>query len=183
MENIIEIWKCINELDDTYEVSNLGNIQRKPRMVLCPWSASGYRMLKERKMRLQDNGNGYKQLAVRYNRKRFIFYVHRLVAKYFIDNPDNKVEVNHKNAVKSDNKVSNLEWLTINENRTHAKENNLICKGERSRQAKLTESIVLDIRKRHSENPNINKLALSREFGVKDTTIHKIINRERWRHI
>jgi len=46
-------------------------------------------------------------------------YVHRLVAIYFIDNPDNKREVNHKNLDRADNRAENLEWITSSDNQKH----------------------------------------------------------------
>jgi hypothetical protein len=63
---------------------------------------------------------GYKRIGLRVGNKQKNFYVHRLVAKAFILNPHNKKTVNHKNGIKSDNDVNNLEWMTIKENLKHA---------------------------------------------------------------
>lgn len=64
--------------------------------------------------------DGYLNLALRRGHKPKYFKVHRLVAQAFIPNPENKPTVNHKNGLKDDNRVENLEWATHSENHRHA---------------------------------------------------------------
>lgn len=105
----MELWKNI-DIASNYEVSNLGNIRNiKSGQILNPGIS----------------GNGYKQVSLKMNdtgkfKKQ---YVHRLVAQYWLDNPENKREVNHKNLDRTDNRAENLEWLTSSENQKHKFEN------------------------------------------------------------
>lgn len=70
--------------------------------------------------KIRDNGNGYKQVQIMRNAKRYTKYVHRLVAECFIENPDCLPEVNHKDGDKSNNTASNLEWCSRSQNLLHA---------------------------------------------------------------
>ena len=63
--------------------------------------------------------NGYPNLALRNGGKPKKFKIHRLVAEHFIENPYNKPCVNHKNGIRHDNNISNLEWVTYDENNYH----------------------------------------------------------------
>lgn len=65
-----------------------------------------------RLLSLTENKDGY--LKVKMNGKSYL--VHRIVAKAFIPNPENKLQVNHKNENRKDNRVTNLEWVTNDEN-------------------------------------------------------------------
>ena len=67
-----------------------------------------------------DNGHGYKQVFVSVKNKRYMRYVHRLVAECYLPNPNNLAEVNHKDGNKANNAVDNLEWCTRSENLYHA---------------------------------------------------------------
>lgn len=62
--------------------------------------------------------NGYARVYCRQTStgKRKDLYIHRLVAEYFIPNPYNKKQINHKNCIRTDNRVENLEWCTSKEN-------------------------------------------------------------------
>jgi len=183
MENQEEIWVDIAELNCQYQISNKGNLRGKERIAKSSIQKSGFRVIAPKAKAVQDNGNGYKQIYVQIERKRILLYVHRIVAKYFIDNPLGKNEVNHKDGNKANNHVENLEWCSKKENVKHAIDLGLIKKGEKVYCSKLTESNVLAIRRLFRINPMFNKSKVASKFNVKDTTIHKIIKNQRWKHI
>jgi len=66
--------------------------------------------------KLNRNDHGYERVTINYKQ----YAVHRLVALQHIPNPENKEHVNHKNGIKWDNRVENLEWVTRSENTIHA---------------------------------------------------------------
>jgi hypothetical protein len=67
----------------------------------------------------------YVPVSIYQNGNRITTYAHRLVAEAFISNPENKLEINHINGIKKDNRVENLQWSTRSENMKHAYDNGL----------------------------------------------------------
>ena len=66
------------------------------------------------------NASGYAYVTISNNKTKKNYYVQRLVAEHFIPNPKNKTQVNHKNKIRDDNRIENLEWVTPSENMLHA---------------------------------------------------------------
>ena len=109
-----EIWKTVKYAPN-YEVSNLGNIKNKKTNRLL---TINYERLKK------DNKRARPGLS--HNGKIKGYYLHRIVAEHFLDNPDNLPEVNHIDGDFYNNKLDNLEWISKLDNMRHASENKLM---------------------------------------------------------
>ena len=113
----MEIWKDITGYE-WYQVSNQWNIRTIDRVVKCWYWKT--RVSKWKMLILMDHNKWYMQVTLYANKIRKLCTIHRLVAKEFIENVFSFKTVNHKNGIKSDNRVENLEWCTQSENCKHA---------------------------------------------------------------
>ena len=100
-----EIWKDIPEYKGKYQISNLGNIRYVGKTKL---------------IKQQINKDGYFIVSLRIGKTKKTYRVHRLVAQVFIPNLLNKPQINHKDGIKTNNCVDNLEWVDAKENIEHA---------------------------------------------------------------
>lgn len=112
------IWKDIEETDGRYAVSSTGEVKRNP---ISQMQSNGVpHVYKERLLKKQLNNWGYYCVNYSANGRLVRRCIHRLVAEAFIDGASDDKQVNHKNGIKTDNRVKNLEWVTPRENTIHA---------------------------------------------------------------
>ena len=198
MANELEKWEKI--FDGSYEVSDFGNIRRaKP----------GTSTFTGRPVRPSYSGNGYANVAFSVDGKQKRFYVHHLVALAFIGKRPKGRIINHLDLDKSNNRRSNLEYITQRENCAHSfskqgrkrgptkpkeplkgkqcgekhwmrRMPERICRGEQLN-SKVTAKQVLSLRKKR-EHGSLMK-DLRREFGLSITQVSRICNRTIWGHI
>lgn len=110
-----EIWKPIKNYEGLYSASNTGKIK----------SLHYKHKNMEKTLNLSKQSCGYLKVELYKNGKSKIYYVHRLIAETFIQNPDNLPQVNHIDGNKLNNNVNNLEWVTASQNQIHAVKNRL----------------------------------------------------------
>lgn len=160
-------FKSIKEFPN-YEININGIVRnRKTGKVKQQYiNDSGYCMVTLHK----DNNNGKPRR------------VHRLIAKHFIPNPDNKPHINHKDGNPLNNHVSNLEWCTHKENMQHGFRTGLINNsGEKNGQSKLTQKQVLEIKERLADGES--QYSISKDYPVSRSCILGIKTGRLWNHL
>ena len=165
-----EIWKNIDELGDTYEVSNLGRIRNKKTNHIKSIVFDGHYY----KFGYDCKINGV--------RKRGWYRVHKAVALAFIPNPGNKPTVNHIDGDKSNNKAENLEWATYKEQSDHATKVLKAHCGEDNYNSQYTNEQVKEMRRLYEEE-NFDIQIIQKMFGGRISNIKRILEYERWKYI
>jgi hypothetical protein len=160
-----EIWKPILGYPK-YKVSNLGRIKSTYKN----WADKEGRTLKGSQL-----SSGYLFMLLRSNNKSSKRkYIHRIVLESFIGTDPQKPYANHKNGIKSDNRLSNLEWVTKSYNAVHSYRVLHNIHG----QAKLTENDVREIRSSKDRPKD-----LAEKYNVTYNTIHRVITKKRWKFV
>lgn len=171
-----EIWRSVERYDGRYNVSNYGRV-----MSLCRHNLIG-RRVKTRILIPQVNLFGYIHVVLSNDAITHTLVVHRLVMEAFFPIRDlDKVQINHKNGIKSDNRLENLEWCTRSQNQKHAVINGLKITNPENH-SKLKACEVLEIRRLYATG-KFKQSMLGAMFKLCQQQISSLIRKEYWKHI
>ena len=123
-----EVWKDIKGYEGLYQVSNYGRVKSLGKYVNSGLTNVNKIFLKERIKKLSKTKKGYLEVKLSKKCKGNMLKVHRLVAISFIENKNNYSQINHKDEVKTNNCVNNLEWCNCQYNSNYGSRNERIRK-------------------------------------------------------
>lgn len=172
----MSVIRVVPNTNGNYFVADNGTVFSRPRQ----GNKGG-----ELKQRPHNHSGGYMCVDLRIGGKKTRVFVHRLVAQAFLDNPENKHCVNHKDGDKSNNSVENLEWCTHSENMKHAISLGLNAvpglSGENHPMHKLTVEKVRRIRELH--NGGVPCPTIARNFQITKEQVYNIVKRKHWKNV
>lgn len=172
-------WSYIEDFDELYAISNFGDIYAFAK----PIQSGNKTYIKQGRILKGNNTNGYIQTELT-NKKGVTKskFNHVLVGLHFIDNPYNKMFINHKDSIRHNNYYKNLEWVTSSENAHHGfNKGNRNSQGDKSNARKLDSQQVKEIRIKYVPYKYTLKM-LAAEYNVDYTTIHAIISKKHWNY-
>jgi hypothetical protein len=160
----METWKELDSFPD-YSFSSLGRIKSFKR--------GGVKIL-----RTQSDKDGYKLVSLSVSGKPKTYRVHRLIAMVFIG--ESCLYINHKNGIKSDNRIANLEYVTALENITHAIKTGLTKQRcEDSGMSTITNAQAVEI---HSLlSCGVKQSVIAKRFGLSKSIVHSIKSKKTWK--
>lgn len=161
-----EEWRSVVGYEGIYEISSFGKLRRLKQVSI---NSNGFsRTLKEYIFKTTIDRNGYSSCRLLKEKVKEYTSNHRLVAKAFIENPENKPCVNHIDGNRLNNKVSNLEWATHKENTAHAK--NVLKR--KNYQPSVSEEIISFIRDSYG---SVDKYSVIKYLNIKPIVYDKAI--------
>lgn len=162
---INEIWLDIAGYEGAYQVSDLGSVRSKNRI-----------------LKGSPGSNGYLTVGLHKGTSQKTFPIHFLVAQAFLGSRPSGLQINHINAVKSDNRLVNLEYCTPSKNRAHSFAiGNESTAGEQSKVAKLCNRDILEIR--YLSKAGHMQKDIAKTFGITQSNVSLICSNKRWGHM
>lgn len=179
MSILEEEWRDVVGYEGFYQVSSLGRVRSCDRVIRDSFGHNRFR--RSRLLSPTIDKYGYYKLHLSKNNVRGYFTIHVLVAKAFLGNRPDGLQVNHINGVKTDNCLGNLEYVSGSRNIVHAQDMGLKPVGSRCWQAKLSEADVSNIKLLISQGARIVDIA--KRYGVVKETISSIKQGITWKHV
>jgi hypothetical protein len=155
------MWK---DIDENIMVCEEGLVATKPRTL------TNGRKYKGKILTEYRDKDGYPRVFYKVNRVGINKIVHRLIAKAFIPNPLNKPQVNHKNGIKWDNRIKNLEWVTNLENKRHSSKMGL------EHTPKIPNELVKEIKDKYATGKYTQR-KLAKEYNTQHSNIWWVLNK------
>lgn len=168
----VEVWRSIPFVDD-YAVSDLGRIMR---------TTDGVHTYAGRILMPTLAKTGYYVIRIRVDGVRKILRVHTLVMRAFVGGYPQGLQIHHRNGVKTDNRLENLEYVTASENTSHAYRTGLTLplKGERCPASRLTQAQVNEIRSLYDMRA-IPVKEIAKRFNITPNHASEIGRRKVWK--
>ena len=167
----MEHWKEIAGYEGLYEVSDLGRVK-------------SLKYGKERILKPQKNTRGYLKVALCKDGKVEQPKIHRLVAEAFIPNPNNLETINHKDEVKTNNTVGNLEWMSVKDNNNYGTRNKRVGEAH-SKQVQMFDKKTFELLETFPSTHEAERIT-----GISNSNISECCNANRksaggyiWRYI
>ena len=170
-------WRDISGYEGLYQVSNTGEVRSLDRIT----TGNRRRKIKGKPIKQSKTTTGYWKVELCKDGKARSKKVHRLVAGAFIDNPENKPNINHKDNNPLNNNVDNLEWCTQAENVVHAYMIGATKQSKKPRVAfdDIVESVIAEYIPYNREH---SICAIGRRIGINKGTLYTAIKRYKRRN-
>ena len=182
------MWVPIRGYEDLYELNEIGEVRRKTKLIVC--KDGRRKTIKSRLLKVSIGNHGYKCVTLSMSDKKKSFLVHRLIASHFMGpslNPK-ETDINHKNGIKTDNRIENLEWITRGDNVRHAHKIGLHdLRKSKMRISKLciankiSYGIAGEIRFMY-EVSGLSQKEIGAIYGVSQPLVGRIVRNEIWTH-
>lgn len=183
-----EVWRPVVGWEGLYSISNLGRVRREMREVIHRNQAESFEMTYPAKiLKAHPDSRGYPQVCLNgkhFNKKKRVARVHRLVAEAFLENPENKPQVNHKDSNTMNPHVENLEWCTASENQIHSYGQGVrqILRGTSSGMNKHDIPTVIAVYK-EAKAKTMSQEKIGKKYGIPQITVSNILTKKTWSHV
>jgi len=183
----MEMWVTVESKGAKWLVSSDGNIKTADHVSTYTRIRNGIPQtftasFTGKKLAQIKTKTGYFEVAAQKNGKRIKHLVHRLIGMAFVPGFKEELTINHINGTKTDNRVENLEWISLADNTRHQWKTGLVnLRGENQPNHKLTSKQVVYIRRLLRQGISANALAVI--ANVSSSTINLIKNNVRWRDL